>query len=252
MKPWIGRTSLSIRPFAVALGKYNNSFQRQRMDVPTRETLRGVYHVLLMVFAVSLMGACSPKAIDVAPGGIGSSSSETHSYPLLDGRCQEYEELGTTQVPIAAASVLYIFQDETYVWLCASLPPGSYGTGDLWIDSPSIAEPLNLHVSAQLGEWLADRPEEVPTDATSDRWWNNNGWSSNIMAYGGLRSRGERKIPRFRPAEGREFQLAKERFGRGEWRLRLSLSGVASAEGGLTTIHLPSQTSEPPIKVEVF
>ena len=130
--------------------------------------------------------------------------------------------------------------------------PGSYGTGDLWIDSPSIAAPLNLHVSAQLGEWPADRPEEVPADATSDRWWNNNGWSSNIMAYGGLRSRGERTTPRFRPAEGREFQLAKERFGRGEWRLRLSLSGVASAEGGLTTIHLPSQTSEPPIEVEVF
>ncbi len=205
-----------------------------------------------MVFAVLLAGACSPKGVDDSPTLNSPQKAAMHTYPLLDGRCQEYAELGATQVPIAADSVLHIFQDEAYVWLCASLPPASYGTGNLWIESPGLAAPLNLHVSAQLGEWPADHSEAAPQDASSDRWWNNKGWASNIMAFGGLRSRGERKVPRFLPAQGSEFQLSKERFGRGQWQLRLSLSGVASAEGGLTTIHLPSQKSDPPIEVEVF
>lgn len=144
-----------------------------------------------------------------------------------------------------------LFQDADYVWLCYALPAESYGTLDLVVDSPGLADPVNLHVSAQLGEWRADRPDEAPQDADSDRWWTVHGWWSNAVSWNGLRETDEGTQPNFQASEGRELQLSKARFGRGTWRLGFSIGAVRDADGNMQQITLPPEEMGK-IEVEIF
>lgn len=83
--------------------------------------------------------------------------------------------------------VVQMFQDEAYVWLCYPVPEDSYGTLDLVVDAPGLDEPVNLHVSAQLGEWRAGHRDEAPQGADSDAWWRVEGWWSNAVFWNGTR-----------------------------------------------------------------
>ncbi|AKS42554.1 hypothetical protein [Wenzhouxiangella marina] len=172
-------------------------------------------------------------------------------YPLLDGRCDEYRSIGAHVIAESDTISVLLFQDADYVWLCYTLPGDSYGTLDLEVDSPGLADPLNLHVSAQLGEWRVDHPEEVPQSAASDRWWKVHGWWSNVVSWNGTRETDDGPRQNFQPSEGRELQLSKARFGRGAWRLRFAIGSLRNADAEMTQIVLPPRESDP-IVVEIF
>lgn len=150
------------------------------------------------------------------------------AYPLLDGRCDEYAALGAARHAVVPGVDLFVFQDAHYVWLCYTLPADTFGALDLVLAAPTLAAPLNLHVSAQLGEWPAGDPAATPKDASSAAWWNQRGWSALPVPFNGTKPDG---AIQFRPTPGRELQLGKVRFGRGAWTLRLRIYGVG-ANGG--------------------
>ena len=144
-----------------------------------------------------------------------------------------------------------LFQDADYVWLCYALPEESYGTLDLLVDSPGLADPINLHVSARLGEWQAGHRDEGTQESRSDRWWKIHGWWSNAARWNGMRETDEGPRPGFLKSEGRELQLSKARFGRGTWRLNFSIGAVRDADGEMKQIVLPSEENGR-VVVEIF
>lgn len=162
------------------------------------------------------------------------------AYPTLDGACDEYAGLKAEMQPLGDNVRLLIFQDAANVWLCAALPPESYGTLDLVIEAPALAEALNLHVSAQLGEWPANDPEAAPASAGAEGWWKISGWSAFPMRMNGFIERADGRRPNYLHSPGRELQLSKARFGKGDWRLRLAFQGIASDDGNYTTVTFPS------------
>src|SRR4030095_950886 len=96
-----------------------------------------------------------------------------------DGDCSEYPPLRAERLTVSPDVDLYIYQDRYFVWLCYTYPTGSFATVDLTLKTRAIPEPIDLHVSAQLGEWPANKPELVPKNAESDLWWKFHGWDAN-------------------------------------------------------------------------
>jgi hypothetical protein len=184
-------------------------------------------------------------------GSIGAAQAGEPAYPLLDGRCDEYQRVGAEVVAKDDTISVLLFQDADYVWLCYALPKESYGTLDLLVDSPGLAEPINLHVSAQLGEWRADYPDEAPEVSNSDSWWKVHGWWSNAASWNGMRETDDGPRSKFQSSEGRELQLSKARFGRGTWRLNFSIGAVRDADGEMHQIVLPSEENGR-VVVEIF
>lgn len=162
--------------------------------------------------------------------------------PLVDGSCAEYEDLSARSINISDDVTLNLYQDDHYVWLCYCYPEGSYGILDMEIASPGLTEPLNLHVSAQLGEWPLDNPELQPQDAQSDLWWNHKGWTANEVWPNGMDRSGETARPLFKNALARELQMSKDRFGRGEWKLKLSINAVQT-DSGFVRLKFPEDDS---------
>lgn len=165
-------------------------------------------------------------------------------YPLLDGACDEYASLEHSEYRIADDVVLRLFQDRDYVWLCYTLPPDSFGMADVTVAAPGLDKPLNLHVSAQLGEWPAGDPDAAPASADSPKWWNHRGWSGTTVPFNGasaaLDETGKPKVDyNFRRTQGRELQLSKQRFGRGEWRWHIDIRNVADGKGGQRALRFP-------------
>jgi predicted lipoprotein with Yx(FWY)xxD motif len=92
---------------------------------------------------------------------IADSNEQGIKAPMMDGKCIEYQFLEKAKTTdIGSGIILYTFQDNDYVWFCYNKNKQSWGTLDLFIDSPGLDEALNLHVSAQLGEWPADKREK--------------------------------------------------------------------------------------------
>ncbi len=160
--------------------------------------------------------------------------------PLVDGDCGEYAALGAGAVAVAPGVDLYAYQDPHHVWLCFTVPRGGFGILDLRIEAPALAEALNLHVSAQLGEWPADRPEAAPANALDERWWKVEGWTANPLRFRGVDRTEEPAQAQFESAPARELQLAKARFGRGEWRLGFSILAVRPEDGAFGDVEFPA------------
>jgi hypothetical protein len=178
----------------------------------------------MRLLLLAALAACTPKA----------TSRTTPAYPLLDGRCDEYTSLAAEHHDVAPGVELFVFQDTSYVWLCYTLPHDAFGPLDLVVAAPGLDEPLNLHASAQLGEWPASKPDAMPKDASSEQWWNQHGWTGMPVRFNGAAADGTIK---FRPTPTRELQLGKRRFGRGTWRLRATIYGVG---GGGSDAKFPA------------
>ena len=167
-------------------------------------------------------------------------SSSPPASPLVDGNCQEYATLAAERIALSAQVTLQIYQNADYVWFCYSYPDGSFATLDLELQAPGLAEPVNLHVSAQLGEWPLAKPELAPDTPESDRWWNAQGWTANPIWINGMDTSGEKPRYRFKNAGARELQLSKQRFGRGEWRYVLKIGSVKAADGSFQDLRFPA------------
>lgn len=169
--------------------------------------------------------------------------------PMLDGRCDDHVEIAQTIAADAGATV-YVRQTKDHVWLCFAVPEGSYGTLDLRIEAPHLAKPLNLHASAQLGEWTADDAEAAPKDGSSPVWWRNvDGWWGSVTPFNGMRTTPEGRQINFRTVRGRELQLSKRRFGLGEWKLAATISDVAGPGEERVSVRWP-QSGNFTLKVE--
>ncbi|MCB1628922.1 MAG: hypothetical protein KDI48_14440 [Xanthomonadales bacterium] len=164
--------------------------------------------------------------------------------PLLDGRCSEYAELGALSQDLDQGVRLWVYQNDDYVWMCLGLPELSFGTLDLALDTPKLDGPRALHVSAQLGEWPLDQPDQAPPDAASPLWWQVRGWTANTLRFNGLEDGENGPTPRFLPSEARELQFAKSRFGVGTWRFRFDLNAVKGGDGLWHTVQFPAAEGE--------
>ncbi len=174
------------------------------------------------------------------PSAFAAPASDARPTPMVDGDCGEYAALGARTDTIAEGVVLYAYQDRDYVWLCYTLPAQSLGMLDLRVESDALSQPVNLHVSAQLGEWPADPPGHAPQDAASPLWWNHRGWTAQGVRFNGMEPGATPARPHFRRGGARELQLSRARFGAGEWRLVFDIHGVHQADGSDATLRFPS------------
>ena len=174
-----------------------------------------------------------------------STPPRSPAYPLLDSRCDEYQALAHERHTIAPGMELFAFQDRDYVWLCYTTAAPNHAPMDMVVSAPALAEPLDIHVSAQLGEWPANREDLVPKDGASELWWNHQGWGALTIPFNGLTADGK---VNWRQMPGREMQIAKARFGRGSWKLRFKIYNVRFGEAEPTTIEFP-KTGELELKV---
>lgn len=177
----------------------------------------------------------------VVAGCSSTMPSQSYAYPMLDGSCSEYEHLSSTQHTLSDEVTLLIYQDNAYVWLCYNYPEGSYGTMNLELQTAALADTLNLHVSAQIGEWPLGDENLAPKNPESNRWWNQRGWMSNPVWINGMERSGEEPSYRFKNDSAREVQLSKSRFGRGEWHLILRINAIKTVDGEYEGIVFPAK-----------
>ena len=163
-------------------------------------------------------------------------------HPFLDGDCSEYPDLGADRLALADGVQMLAAQDSEAVYLCLPLTEGSFGMMEIEIDTPELVSPLNLHISAQLGEWPLGAP--APDSPTSEVWWNTQGWFANTAAFNGMTEYDGVPGPRFKTAKGREVVLSKSRFGTGPWDLRFRVSGLV-VDGQNTSLTYPADDEAP-------
>lgn len=173
-----------------------------------------------------------------------SDSGTNEAPPLVDGSIEDFKALGVIPTNLGPGVDLYFYQDKHYVWIAYDYPDGSWGTLDLKLKTEELDGPLNLHVSAQVGEWPLDNPELAPKNPESNYWWNTNGWTANAVWTNGMDRSGDVPRYRFKNAKARELQLSKKRFGRGEWKLTMEIRAIAQANGERSTITFPQDGSE--------
>ncbi|GEM_PF-3481093 len=170
----------------------------------------------------------------------GSNTVQNQLHPMVDGSKSEWELVDKEAIPISDDVTLFIFQNDSYVWIAYDFPKESFATLDMVIETEKVRTPLNLHVSAQLGEWPLGQEESIPKSPTSDLWWNNSGWTANNLWVNGIDtltySTPELKIKK---SEIREIQLSKDRFGRGEWKIKLKINAIKTKNGNFTNLQFP-------------
>lgn len=170
----------------------------------------------------------------------GAAQNAATAEPMLDGRCEEHRAAGVQPQPVGNGVTAYLRQTANHVWLCFDVPQGSYAPLDLRLEAPRLQRAINLHASAQLGEWDADDPSAAPADSASPLWWKVEGWWANTIVFNGMTDTPQGRRARFRFAEGREIQFSKDRFGRGTWRLSADIMNVAGPDGEMISLRWPS------------
>jgi len=157
---------------------------------------------------------------------------------LLDGRCDGAEYSGAARQDLGHGVTLQVLHGRDFINFCASLPPESLGTMDLYLQAPSGGEIINVHVSAQVGERTYQEGEDPAWE-----WGNHHGWYGPPVAIRGseLRPDGKPRVT-FKDATGREVQLSKARFGSGPWKFRYELRAIGPQQG--ITVRLPPGENE--------
>lgn len=150
--------------------------------------------------------------------------------PIVDGNCSDFPA-NSRKEKIADGVDLLIHQDKHFVWLCYGYSDGSFATTDIKLKSKAFPNGLNLHVSAQLGEWPVDKPELSPKTAESELWWSFSGWTANTVWINGMDRSGTTPRYKFKNAKAREIQIGKQRFGRGDWRFSMEVRAIRSPDG---------------------
>jgi hypothetical protein len=161
--------------------------------------------------------------------------------PLLDGDCSDHRAAGVVPLSLADGVDLYVRQHDGQLWLCTTLSPGDFGTLDLQLFTPKHPQGVNLHVSAQLGQWPLNDPGQAPTRANSPLWWNHRGWSGTTLRFNGLVEENGQRTPRLLPGPARELQIDIQHFGPGEWRMALQFSQL----GGQPILRYPAEGAQP-------
>lgn len=175
------------------------------------------------------------------------AAAETATVPavgervvLLDGACGDAEYAGAATIELGAGQTLEALRRGEELWLCIPVRQGGLATMDLYLVSPGEKTPLNLHVSAQIGE------RRLANGAWPDyAWWNHQRWSAFWVPFNGFEGEGAARRAKFNSTSGRELVLDLGRFGRGDWFWRLELRHVVDAEGKTRDVDYPA--GSPPL-----
>ena len=179
-------------------------------------------------------------ALLLFPGGLGLlaqegvvSVPETNGPPVLvDGTFSPGEWDDALSIPAWDGVTLYLKQEKGHVYVGIHCPDLMAPITDLFIE-PAEGEIHQLHVSAQLGEIvLPAEGEEAPPWV----WGHSPQWYANEVRWdAGERRRlietgmdeGRAQVVSMFPYDGFEFQIRREKFGAGEWRIRLEVPSAA-------------------------
>jgi hypothetical protein len=132
---------------------------------------------------------------------------------LLDSRCEASEYGRAVRQDLGRGVTLYAMHGRAHIFLCASLPPRSLGSLDLYLQSPRGGPITRLHLSRQLGE--VTHPEGSEPDPKFRVHPDWSGPTNEILSF---------RDRQFDFVQAREVQLSKARFGKGPWRVRLVLA----------------------------
>ena len=191
------------------------------------------------VLLVALAAAAPPPAAPpvVAPPTVALPAGHR---VLLDARCEPAEWSDAARVAVSPAVDLLLKQDSESVFFCLTLPEGSYGTLDLYLQTAAGEAPWNLHVSAQVGE-------RQRTAAGWPEWQfaNHHGWFSPAVPLRGAEVVDGRAKLTFTAVAGREVQLERSRFGSGPWRVMVELRSLGPAHDG-SVVYPPGAAVDEP------
>ncbi|MEO9870723.1 hypothetical protein [Ekhidna sp.] len=151
--------------------------------------------------------------------------------PMVDGDITDFQQLGVEPIELMQGSNLYLYQNDHFVWLGFDYPEESFGTMDLKLITPTLSDTLNMHISAQIGEWYLSEGSPRPDNPESDLWWNHQGWYANEVWPNGTDRSSENPQPKFKNAKAREIQISKERFGRGKWMMQAEIRAIRTGSG---------------------
>ncbi|HEV8629989.1 MAG TPA: hypothetical protein VGV61_06695 [Thermoanaerobaculia bacterium] len=192
--------------------------------------------VLLTVLAAATPTAAATPPIATPP----SIALPTGHRVLLDTRCEPAEWSDAARVAVTAGVDLLLKQDPESVFLCLTMPEGSYGTLDLYLQPAAGEAPWDLHVSAEVGE-----RRRGPAGWPEWQFGNHRGWFSPAVPLRGAEVVDGRARLTFTPVEGREVQLERSRFGDGPWRVMLELRALGPARDG-TAVYPPGALVDQP------
>jgi hypothetical protein len=177
--------------------------------IESRPSLPG----LALALATLVLACVSPAVALTVPEG--------DEPILLDGRCELPEYRGASRVDLGHGVEMLLIRSGWHLGLCVPLRPGSFGTTDLFLVTPRQAVPLNLHVSAQIGERRLE----------AGRWpewafWNHRMWAAPWVPFEGFDGEGAERRPRWGTGGAREMALDIRRFGEGRWLFRIEMRRV--------------------------
>ncbi|MEO9485113.1 MAG: hypothetical protein ABJG47_16755 [Ekhidna sp.] len=171
------------------------------------------------------------SAVVLAMALFSCQQSKKPKPPMVDGNIADFLRLGVEPINLMDGVNLYFYQDEYFVWLAYDYPENSFGTMDLKLLTPNLADTLNIHVSAQLGEWYLKEGAPRPDNPLSELWWNHTGWYANEVWSNGIDRSNENARPKFKNGKAREIQLEKDRFGKGEWIMKAEIRAIQTPNG---------------------
>jgi hypothetical protein len=215
LEKWSRPASLA---FLRSVSAHHNFRSVRQSDItPSIVTmLKSLALAVATVFLGLPAGLTSPGDFVTVPNG--------HSI-LLDGRVEDAEWEDAKVVLLAQGLRLLVKHDSTYLYV-AVLPsePRIFGVNLYLASGDTAASYLNLHASAKLGERTGTR-----TSWPEWRWWNNVGWSANVMRFNSFDGQ------HFLPEAAKEFQIGLARLPGPTFRLGLDLETPTGAEQPLTT-----------------
>ncbi|MEL6870910.1 MAG: hypothetical protein AAFO81_14010 [Pseudomonadota bacterium] len=150
---------------------------------------------------------------------------------LLDGKCSDDEWLDAKTIASNQGHSIRMKRSERYLYLCITYPEDAGGTFEGYLVTDAQRTPLNIHVSAKIGEreWQGE-------DWPEWDWWNAQGWWSTPVRYNSFEA-GER---RFLRTPAREIQFDLNHFGRSGWRLMFDVYYGRNDDGTYRTVPLPA------------
>jgi hypothetical protein len=214
-------------------------------DVPTATTTPAA--VLSRVVSPPVIGILLTALVAAVPTAAVPPSAKppTVALPtghrvLLDTRCEPAEWSDAVRVVVSPAVELLLKQDAESAFLCLTLPDGSYGTLDLYLQAAPGEAPWDLHVSAQVGE-----RQRGPAGWPEWQFGNHRGWFSPAVPLRGSEVVEGRAKLTFTPVAGREVQLERSRFGSGPWKVMFELRALGPAHDGSVVYPAGAAVDEP-------
>lgn len=159
---------------------------------------------------------------------------------LLDGRCEGSEWRSAARTPLENGMELLLQHNASQVMLCVTLPAESYGTMDLYLGSPAVPMPINLHASAQVGE-----RQRTTTGWPEWTFGNQRQWYSPPVSLSRATVVDGRAQLTFGNVAAREVVIEKEKFGRGPWRMMTEIRALGTDKQGSTQFPAGASADDP-------